>query len=514
MNTAEAYEEQELLKAELAENDCIQSICRESFFEFVKEFWEIIIQEDPIWNWHIEYLCGVAQEMAERIFKRLPKLHDLVVNIPPGTTKSTIFSIMFPVWLWTRQPEIRIISASYEEQLALKFAVKSRDIIISEKFQRVFRFKKNDVGRWRPSVARDAEPILLKQDQNAKSLFANTMGGERMSVGAGGHITGSHGHVIIVDDPINPKEAVSEAGLLTINRWMRETLPTRKVDKKVAPTMLIMQRLHQNDPTANMLEKKKEVFHVCLPGEDSKLVRPLRLRLKYQEQDGLLDPNRLDRKILGELKEDLLEYGYSGQIEQNPVPEGGGLFKMSKISFVRAPRISEQNYEMIVRYWDKAGTKDGGKRTAGGKVGKTADGRIIILHMVKGQWAAGEREQIILETAQMDTPLVVVGTEQEPGSGGLQSAEDTVKNLMGFDCRVDKVTGDKATRAEPLARQVQIGNVFVALDEDGNEPKWWADLRTEMAFFPFSKFKDQVDSLSGAFGILNVARVKRGAYGR
>ena len=27
--------------------------CRRSFFFFVKEFWDVIIKEQPIYNWHI-----------------------------------------------------------------------------------------------------------------------------------------------------------------------------------------------------------------------------------------------------------------------------------------------------------------------------------------------------------------------------------------------------------------------------------------------------------------------------
>src|SRR5688572_470905 len=98
---------------EVDEDDLAQSICRESFYHFVKEFWEVLIPEELVPNWHIKFLCDEAQKLAERIFRRLPKEHDMVVNIPPGTTKSTIFSIMFPAWLWTRQPELRVISACY-----------------------------------------------------------------------------------------------------------------------------------------------------------------------------------------------------------------------------------------------------------------------------------------------------------------------------------------------------------------------------------------------------------------
>ncbi len=495
------------------EIDTVQSLCRESFFEFVQEFWEVLIPEDPVWNWHIPYLCNEAQKMAERIFQRLPKEHDLCVNIPPGTTKSTIMSIMFPAWLWTRQPELRIISACYEDTLALQFAVKSRDLILSEKYQATFKFKLDDKQRWRPSTDADAESmsITLKDDQNAKGLYINMAHGERKSVGAGGNITGSHGHVIIVDDPINPKKAVEEASLRQINRWMRETLPSRKVDKKVAPTMLIMQRLHEDDPTGNMLKKKKDrVRHICLPAQDSKLVRPLKLRLRYEENGGFLDPIRLDQSVLDEQKEDLGAYGYAGQFEQNPVPEGGGIFEVGKVVLDQpAPRITDHNFIEVTRYWDKAGTKDGGKRTAGAKLGIDTKGRFWILDIYKGQWAAGEREERIGEVARADGEWVTVGTEEEGGSGGKESAERTVTyTLAGFRSYTDRPGVSKKLRAETWAPQVRKGNFYVP---PGAE--WWPDLKNEMAFFPFSKYSDQIDAISGAFARLVAKKMKIGSFG-
>ena len=71
-------------------------LCKEEFFYFVKTFWDTIISEEPVWNWHIEYLCNEIQEMAERVFEGKPKEYDLIINISPGSTKSTICSRMFP----------------------------------------------------------------------------------------------------------------------------------------------------------------------------------------------------------------------------------------------------------------------------------------------------------------------------------------------------------------------------------------------------------------------------------
>ena len=114
------------------EYELIRSITKESFYEFVKEFWDTIVTETPIWNWHIEYLCNEAQIVCERMFKGLPKEYDLDVNVSPGSTKSTIFSEMLPAWIWTRKQSAVCICGSYTKELALDLALKCRDIILSE----------------------------------------------------------------------------------------------------------------------------------------------------------------------------------------------------------------------------------------------------------------------------------------------------------------------------------------------------------------------------------------------
>lgn len=497
------------------EIDTIQSICRESFYQFVREFWEVIIPEDPVWNWHIKYLCDELQEVAERVFRGEEKLHDVIINIPPGTTKSTICSIMWPAWIWTRMPSARIISASYEHLLALNFSRRSRDVIESEKYQATFRFEHKLVQnpkttkwkkKWVPSTAPEAVPITLAEDQNAKGFYENMAKGDRKAVGAGGNITGSHAHFIIVDDPINPKEAVSEPGLKAINDWMSETLPSRKVDKKVTPTVLIMQRLHQNDPTGAWLEKKSEgIFHICLPEVLRDNLSPKHLCLHYKRNGGFLDPVRLDQKVLDEQQLELGKYGYAGQYEQSPIPAGGGSFDMDKIQFGRLPHYTE--FVDIVRYWDKAAAtkKEKGANTAGVKLGWDKWKRWWIMDCDAGQYGITERNRIMQKTAEADGFEVRVGVEQEPGSGGKESAYDTVRTVLpGYRVQIDKVTGDKETRAEPIAGQVGISNVYVP-----EGAPWWPAMREEMKFFPYGKRKDRVDALSGAHAMINPAIKKR-----
>lgn len=290
------------------ENQIRAELCKRSFFFFLKEFWHIIIPEEPVYNWHMEYLCDELQKVVTKVKNRESKDYDLIINIPPGTSKSTIATVMLPAWSWVIDPTIRSLTASYSASLSTDHSMKSRDIIRSDKFRAYF------------------PEIEIKKDQDNKTHYKNTNGGERYATSVTGTVTGFHAHLIIVDDPLNPKEAASEADRLTANSFMDVTLSTRKVSKSVTPTILVMQRLHQKDCTGNWLDKEgKEIKHICLPGEISKDVKPVELKERYI--NGLLDADRLTNKDLKELKINLGSYGYAGQIMQIPTPDDGGIWQ-------------------------------------------------------------------------------------------------------------------------------------------------------------------------------------------
>jgi predicted phage terminase large subunit-like protein len=463
---------------------------RLSLYEFLRIFWNEAAGTAFLDNWHIEYLCGELEKVAWRVARNLPCEKDLVINIPPGTTKTIICSIMFPAWCWSMGWYwMQFITASYSEKLALESAEKSRDLIRSDKFKMIF------------------PETTIKDDKDTKGNFRigkaikgkMRWGGNRFSTSVGGTLTGFHGHILIVDDPLNPEQAVSEKELETCNRWMEQTLPTRKVDKNVSAMVLIMQRLHQNDPTGRAIERKPEsINHICLPGELSsyrKFLNPAELE-KYYVND-LLDPVRLGKNALRKLEEDLGQYAYAGQIGQNPVPPGGGMFHVDEIVTVNS--ISNVGGEVIistVRYWDKAGTQGGGAYTAGVKMSRLKNGKYLIEHVARGQWGTDAREKHIWQHTSLDGMFVKVGIEQEPGSGGKESAESTVRNLAGYSVTVDHPTGDKIFRADPFSVQVNYGNVIMLRGD------WNRAFIDELRMFPFGTYKDQVDAASGAFQML------------
>jgi predicted phage terminase large subunit-like protein len=167
----------------------------------------------------------------------------------------------------------------------------------------------------------------------------------------------------------------------------------------------------------------------------------------------------------------------------------------------RSPPRCRDGILKSVRYWDKAGSKDAGAYTAGVLMHRMKDGRFVIEHVARGQWSALEREQQIKYWAEHDKGMLrhtpyEIGVEQEPGSGGKESAEATLRMLAGYRCFADKVTGSKEIRAEPLAAQVQAGNVFLVAGA------WHSAFLDECESFPNGKFKDQVDAAAGAFARL------------
>jgi len=483
-----------------------RDINNDSLYDFIQYFWDEVSTDKFKPNWHIGYLCKELEEIAKQVAKDLPKKYDLIINIPPGTTKTITCSIMFPVWCWTRWHWMRFITASYSAALSLESAEYSRDLVRSDKFKVVY------------------PELDIKEDKDTKSNFKTVkkeqvfpgqppriiQGGNRYSTSVGGTLTGFHGHILIIDDPLNPEQAASEKELANANRWMEQTLSTRKVDKANTPTILIMQRLHQDDPSGHILaKKKKNIKHISLPGEIRNYreqLKPIEKASKYKND--LLDPVRMNWKVLEDMEADLGQYGFAGQVGQKPTPPGGGMFKVDHFNIITT-LPAPVNFVQTVRYWDKAGSEGGGAYTVGVKISKLLDDhhtgvpRFIIEDVRRGQWASEARERIIKNTALADGATVQIGVEQEPGSGGKESAEATIRNLAGFSCYADRPTGDKVFRADPYSVQVNNGNIMLLHGD------WNHEFIEEHRNFPFSTYKDQVDAGAGAFNRLTTRRIAR-----
>ena len=481
----------------------MRALTKGSLFYFIQYFWDTYSQDTFISNWHIPFLCEELEEVARRVARGERKLYDLIINISPGTTKTATVSIFFPVWCWVNWYWMRFITSSHSATLSLESAEYSRDIIRSEKFQLLF------------------PDIVIRQDKDVKSNFRVVKktyvnvgqaprlqsGGGRISTSVDARITGFHAHVRLPDDIIDPRRAVSEVGLKAAQDHLK-TLFTRTTDKAVSVTIMIMQRLAQEDPTGWWLDMDPEgVKHICIPGQIrdyKKFLKPPELEKFYI--DDLMDPVRMDWGVLKQMEAILGQYGFAGQVGQNPTPPGGGMFKTDQ--FVIVDRLSsDTNIVKTVRYWDKAGTQGGsGARTAGVQMSVMSNGKYVIHDVVKGRWETHEREKKIKRTAEVDTirfPHIRFGIEQEGGSGGKESAQATVRNMAGFSVTKDRPTGDKIFRADPFSVQVNEGQVILIRGE------WIKEFKQELELFPLGTYKDQVDAASGAFMMLSGKREVR-----
>jgi predicted phage terminase large subunit-like protein len=183
--------------------------------------------------------------------------------------------------------------------------------------------------------------------------------------------------------------------------------------------------------------------------------------------------------------------------QQSPIVVGGGMFPIERIKLLDA-RPELKDIKKTVRYWDKAGSTDEGAFTAGVLMHELVSGGYVISDVVRGQWAAFEREKQIKATAERDAAMfgqmkVEIHMEQEPGSGGKESAERTIAMLAGYLVYAKTVTGNKELRADPYAAQWQGGNIALLVRP------WNDDFLDEHEAFPNSKYKDQVDAAAGAF---------------
>lgn len=478
----------------------MRALVKSSLFCFVRYFWDTYSQDLFEPNWHIEKICEELETVARSVAEGKVKPYDLLINQPPGTTKTAIVSVFFPVWCWTNWFWLRFITTSHSSPLSLESAEYSRDIIRSDKFQQMFPDLDIKADKDNKSNFRVVKKTIVHPGQTPRI----TNGGSRISTSVDARITGFHAHIIIWDDLIDPKRAFSPVEIMAANNYLDQTLSTRKVNKEVSVMIGIMQRLAEGDPTEHLLKKKgKKLRHICLPGEIVNYkgqLKPTEWESYYK--DGLLDIKRLSWNALHEMETDLGQFGYASQVGQKPSKPDGNMFKVSHFGKMQImpPEVS---LIKVVRYWDKAGTdekelKKGQEAayTVGTKMGILANGKFLIMHVKRGRWSADERERIIKETAMADGANVEIWIEQEPGSGGKESAQGTKRNLAGFMIQSECPQGDKVRRADPYSVQVNEGNVMLL------EGEWNDEFIKEHENFPFSKFKDQVDSAAGAFNKL------------
>lgn len=415
---------------------------------------------------HHKIICDALMKVFRGESKRL------IINIPPRYSKTELAVINFISWCLGHCPDSEFIYSSYSARLASNYSWQTRELISSKEYQNIFPL------------------VKLKDDSKAKDEWRTNAGGLVYSAGSGGTITGfgagkhreKFGGCIIIDDPHKADEARSDVMRGNVIDWFQNTLESRKNSVKT-PIVLIMQRLHENDLTGWLLEGNngEEWDHLCLPAITHEGL-PL-----WPKKHSIDDLRTMERSS---------PYVFSGQYMQSPSPAQGGLFKPEQIKIIDALPAEEIKW---CRGWDLASTTDG-DWTAGGKIGRLSDGRFVIADMVKVRCGPDERDSAMVNTASMDGRSVKISIPQDPGQAGKTQIVYLTRALAGYNVKSSIESGDKVTRAEPLAAQVNVGNVLMLRGD------WNTSLINEMRMFPNAAHDDQIDSLSRAFSEVMIAR--------
>ena len=447
-----------------------RAIAAQSFAGFVRAAWHVLEPSSELkWGWSLDAICEHLEAVTRGEILRL------LMNVPPGCMKSLLTGVLWPSWEWGPKglPGMRYLGTAHKQDLAVRDNLKCRRLIQSDWYQQ----------RW---------PLKLTGDQNAKTKFENDHTGFREAM-AFTSMTGSRGDRVVLDDPLSVDHANSDADLRAAELTFTEALPTR-VNNDESAIVVIMQRLHEKDTSGIILKRDLGYVHLCLPMRfeaERKCVTSIGFEDPRTYDGELLFPERFPEATVKALEKTMGSYASAGQLQQRPAPREGGMFKRAWFPVVRAIPAGTR----FVRGWDLAATEGAGDWTVGVKIGRQKNGRFIIANVVRDRKSSAGVERLLLNTASQDGYECTISIPQDPGQAGKAQTSYLVQQLAGYTVKTSTESGDKVTRAGPLAAQAEAGSVDI-LEGDWNDAFF-----EEITIFP-NGTKDQTDAASRAFNEL------------
>ena len=363
----------------------VKKLFENDFYSFACYFFTILRGEEFKSNWHHRWLCSIL----EKVYKG--ELKNVIINISPGSSKSCIVSILFPAWCYFKNPHCRFLTTSYSDDLVESNSVSIKDIIKSPEFQALkgglaFRQDSNKKNEW----------TLLENGKSVGEFFTASIKGALTGRRAGymerGYFTGC----IIVDDPIKPIDALSETKRNEINGALENTLGSRKAHSDV-PTVMIMQRLDEDDPTGFLLKYRAadKWTHIKIPAIidtdyfDSlpDYIKPHAERFLKSQLDKYGEASYWEfKEPLSSLKRLSVDntYVFMSQYQQEPTPKGGTLIQIKYFQKVE----DFPKFDYIKIFADTAfGVKKHNDNSCFMAIGWHS-GLMYIIDVLKGRWEA------------------------------------------------------------------------------------------------------------------------------
>lgn len=422
-------------------------------------------------GWHIRFVCEHLEALTRGDFLAHNLDNRLLVNIPPSGMKSLLVCVFWPAWEWgpCGLASLQYIATSFKEDNVFRDARRMRALVQSTWFQ----------SHWKIRLVREAE-----------GDFENSAGGRRQAIPFAS-LTGGKCDRLLIDDPHSVDTAESDVDREKKVRTFRESITTRLNDPVRSVIVVIMQRLHEKDISGTIIALKLPYVRIMLPmrfEKDRRCVTPFGEDPRTQEGE-LLFPERFPKDVVDRDEKTMGAHATAGQHQQRPSPRGGLMFKRHWFKIVKAAPAHCRR----VRGWDLAASEtEGAAYTCGVRLGYDSVTRqFYVEHVVRDR--VSNPEPLIQSTAQIDGKSVEISMPQDPGAAGKIQARALVGGLIGFSAFASAESGDKETRARPVAAQAEAGNVFLV------EGDWNEAFVDELAKFPSGAFKDQVDALSRAF---------------
>ncbi|WP_265038388.1 phage terminase large subunit [Wolbachia endosymbiont (group A) of Hylaeus communis] len=432
----------------------------------------------------------------------------IIFNMPPRSMKSICMSVAWPAWILGNQPTARIIVASYSKLLSEKHSLDTRCIMQSDWYKKLF-----------PEVE-------LSKDQNTKYKFQTVQRGFRIATSVGGTLTGEGGDFIIVDDPLNPAQALSETFRKRATNWFDQTLVTRLNDRKKGVIVLVMHRLHLEDLTGHLLSKPKNIWHhICLPmiSENKEVIysinnhtgviptpppvipvprhwdpenstakdwipassagMTLPARVLYsREENELLYPLEGGREEVEMIKVELGSYAFAAQYQQTPLPLSSGIIKQE---WLKRYKNFPDNLSHVTQSWNTAvstnDSSDFNVCTTWAKI----DNKFYLLDVYRAKLEYPKLKEQVLSLAARWTPHAIL---IEAKTSGQQLTQELKANS---DLPIIEIIphNDKLTRFYQIVPVIESGRVFLP-----QQAIWLNDFEYEILMFPEARYDDQVDS--------------------
>jgi predicted phage terminase large subunit-like protein len=441
-----------------------KTMLRQDFSTFAARcFYDLNPQTELAMNWHVEIIA------AKLTAVRHGKIPRLIINLPPRHLKSLLASIAFPAWCLGHDPSAQILCVSYAQDLAGKLARDCRSIMMSPWYRRIF-------------------PTRLAPHRQAVQEFITTRQGYRLATSNGGVLTGRGADIILIDDPLKPEEALSDAQRQAANEWFSHTLYSRLNDKRHGAIVIIMQRLHEDDLVGHVLTQEPwEVIRFPAIAEEDEVHEIETIwgpRTFARGQGEALHPEREPLDTLDQIRHTIGEYNFAGQYQQSPAPLGGGMVKKEWFKFY-GEKDRPESFDRVVQSWDTANKatdlSDYSVCTTWGIKGKN----LYLLSVLRKRLEYPDLKRAVREQQRLFNANVVLIEDMASGT-------QLIQELIVDGCYAVtkyKPECDKVMRMHAQTAVIENGFVYVP-----QTAPWLAEYLHEMAVFPKGKHDDQVDS--------------------